>query len=246
MNQNHNKKSCLFVILGTIILSLISTGCAYQQKRLKPKHFSGFLSDTSYQNLKKVSGQETYRWVSPKLSGKPYSNIIIDPINLSQDNDSLASKKFAKQLQNSLEDRIWKNMTQAGLKVTYRPGPETLVVRTYISGVETKTKGLTPREFLPLSALLASIQAALGYRPSIAFMYLELEITDSRTGESLAAFVSKGNAKQLNNKNLSISDMLKIVSTWIDKGLFEIEELNKVPLEASIPHPAQDTVSGLI
>ena len=229
--KKHNNNTYLLLIKITVI-SLLFSSCAYQQKILSTKHFSGFLSDTSYDNLKKVPGQETYRWASPKLASHDYNHIIIDPINLNnKDKETVVSKKFALQVQKSLEDRLWKNMTQAGLQVTYKPGPSTLVVRTFISGIETKTKGLTPREFLPLSALLASVQAALGYRPSIAFMYLELEITDSHTGEPLAAFVSKGNARQLNNKNLSISDMLKIVSTWIDKGLFEIEELNKRPLE---------------
>ena len=215
-------------ILCFCLILAFQTGCAYQQKKLRIDHVTTFLSDKSLMNLEKTPDKESFRWVDSKLRQGFYRNIIIEPISFN--NQIYQVNDFSEKLERALTSRIKKEMTLVGLKIDQRKTRKTLRVRSHVSSIESKTKGIGLRDLTISSALFSCVQALLGYRDSYVFLYLEMEIVDASTNEPLAAFVSKGSAIQSNNKEVKINDILKIMSDWIEQGMLEMNEMKRPEL----------------
>ena len=231
------------VLLCLALLSQFA-GCAYYQKKLRQDHVSSFLSSHSISRLKKVEDQEVMKWIDPVLSTGFYKHIIVQSVEINQ--SDYIDEAFSRKLNQALTNRLEKEMMMVGLQIRKRPIRRTLILRSHVSAVDSKTKGIGLRDLTISSAIFSSIQAILGHRDSLAFLYLEMELLDAKTETPLAAFVCKGSAIQLDNDQITISDMLKIISFWIDQGVLEIEEMKNPNLRSeSVSNPRNVLLSSL-
>ncbi len=82
--------------------------------------------------------------------------------------------------------------------VVDRPGPGVGRLRVAFSGVGAQGEGLKPYQYVPI-ALVATIasRAATGGAPQRAFILVEVEGSDSVTGELLAQRVKVGTGERL-------------------------------------------------
>ena len=202
--------------LLVVIFSVLSVGCA--SNIVTHEQYSGYLSD--YTPLKAVetpSGGVTLRWISEKVAEKSYHSVILDKSVLYPEPKSSAqvSEAVLQQLSWTL-DKALSDAAKGTFKIVKNPGVGVLRIRPAITGVEHSMEGMKPIEILPVALVLGVGKAVAGTRDRDVDVFLEVEVTDSQTGELLAAAVRKGEGEQLENdtEQLSMVHLNGMVKLW--------------------------------
>ena len=202
--------------LLVVIFSVLSVGCA--SNLVTHDQYSGYLSD--YSSLKAVetpSGGVTLRWISEKIAEKGYHSVILDKSVLYPEPKSSAqvSETVLQQLSWTL-DKAMNDAAKGTFKIVKNPGEGVLRIRPAITGVEHNMEGMKPIEILPVALVLGIGKAVAGTRDRDVDVFLEVEVTDSQTGELLAAAVRKGEGAQLENdtEQLTMVHLNDMVKRW--------------------------------
>jgi len=200
----------------TIVLTLISVGCA--SNYVTQEQYSGYLTD--YSKLEKIdtaSGGVTLRWISEKLSAKAYHSIILDKTTLYPEPKPTkqVSEMLLKQFSWSI-DKALNSAAQGTFNVVDQPGEGVLHIKPAVTGVAHSMEGMKVIEILPVAMVLGIGKMAIGTRDQDVEVFLEVAVTDSQTGELLAAVVRKGEGAQLENdeEQLSMVHLEEMVRNW--------------------------------
>jgi len=199
-----------------VMLTILAVGCA--SNYVSKEQYSGYLSD--YSMLEKVdtaSGGVTLRWVSDKVSAKGYHSLILDKTILYPEPNATeqVSETLLRQFSWSV-DKALMNAIQGSFKVVEQPGDGVLHIKPAITGVVHSMEGMKPIEILPIAIVLGVGKIATGTRDQDVEVFLEVEVTDSQTGEILAMAVRKGEGEQLENdeEQLSIVHLEEMIANW--------------------------------
>lgn len=199
------------IIFSAVFVALLFAGCA-GQKTVPKQEFSGYLGD--YSELKKTKdaeGHEVLRWQSPKLKPGTYKAMILDPIVFYP--APRPTKQVSLQTLEQMRDYLNKAVkAQVGkvIKLTDKTGPGVVCMRSAITGAATETEALKGYQYIPIAFLVTEAEGATGDRSREAYIVLEAEILDSRTGERLAMDVRKDVAKKLlknDKQQLTLDDV---------------------------------------
>lgn len=214
------------VVMSVLLASvaLVLAGCATKSQKTQISRnasgvaHSGYLGD--YSMLSEVTdaqGEKVMRYVNPKLRPGAYQAIMLEPTRFypepqpsaQVDADTLASiqRYVDTQLQNKLGSRI---------KLVSRPGPGVLRLRPAITAVGGEKAALKPYQYIPVAFVATQIKG----RKQTAALQMEVDVTDSMTGERMGAMVRKGEGSQLSGSNarLSLDDVRPLLDSWIDTG----------------------------
>ena len=96
------------------------------------------------------------------------------------------------------------------------PSADAAVVSFALTGVDTPTEGLKARNLIPASLLIAGATYAAGERDHIVVVYIEGQLTDAATGETLAKGVRQGRGGRLRNDTdeLAVEDVQAYLDGW--------------------------------
>lgn len=227
--MNRTIKAFLGIFLASAALLL--AGCAQTKKsqtpQSSPAQYSGFLGD--YSNLSDVTdarGDKVMRYVNPKVQPGEYRAIMIEPTvyypepqpTAQVDAATLASIRqyVDTQLQNKLGSRV---------KLASRPGPGVLRMRTAITAVSGETAALKPYQYIPVAFVVTQIKG----RKQTAALQMEVDVTDSMTGERMGAAVRRGEGAQLSgdNQKLTLEDVRPLLDKWAETGATFISQTLK-------------------
>ena len=200
--------------LASILMSLtcaLLAACA-----AAPQH-SDFLGDMN--GFKKThNGRDAVYWVKPGLTREQvlsYKTVIIEPVTIAlsptsehkgirADEAMALAQYYRSALVNAL---------QSDYAITTTSGPHVLRIRPAITDIH-RYKPISPLEFTPVGLALTGVEAVTGM-PSPKEMLLgpspfneasvEMEFTDSTTGERLVAFKDTRKAKRLENKPVDVT-----------------------------------------
>ena len=128
-----------------------------------------------------------------------------------------------KQVLAYSNDTLKRSVSQK-FKVVDRAGPGVLRMRAAFTGVAAEGEGLKPYQYVPI-AFVATMakRAATGGPPQRAFIVVEVEGTDSVTGELLGQRVRVGTGEQLakvGDQNVMTLDTLKPLLDELAAGAF--------------------------
>ncbi len=186
-----SRSSGVWVIAG-VALALALVACAPSRQARGPVERSGFLG--SYEGLEPgKDGQARLVYVNPKVDWKSYTAIQLESVTLWPGQEGTLAK-LSPEDQKMLADRLYQAlhdaMAKESLMVT-APGPGVMRVRAAL----TEAKGTN----VPLNAVatvipqirtLAALTAlAADTSMTVGAANAEVEVTDSLTGERLAAAV---------------------------------------------------------
>ena len=200
----------------TIIMVLVSVGCA--SNNAKQEQYSGYLADYSQlQKEQTVSGGVTHRWISEKLASGAYHSVILDKTMLYPEPKPTeqVSEALLNQFSMSI-DNVLNNGAQGSYKVVAQPGEGVLRISPAVTGVEHSTEAMTAIDILPVAMLFNLGKAATGTTDQDVKVFLEVAVTDSLTGEPLAAVVRSGEGAQLENdkEQLSMTHLKEVIQNW--------------------------------
>lgn len=222
-------------VSGTVISLLVAlfliSGCASTQteKLASKEQFSGYLDN--YDDLKKVEAQnglEFLRWISPDVKAGSYSKVYPQSIGFypKLKPEQLASRDTLIQIADYYSDAIKRELAADGVLAT-APGPGIAETQLAITGVYISTEGMKAYEVVPVAAVLALGETAMGARDQIVQLVVEGKMTDSQTGKLLASAVYKGVGKDLKNDKtqLTLDDVKPVLDAWAKNMAVQIQEL---------------------
>ncbi len=214
------------------LLAMGAAGSAIAQEKN-----SGFLRE--YDRLKEGKdgkGMTIRSWVSPKLTPASYHSIMLDPL-IFHPEPRPSEKVNAQVLQQMLKyanDTLRQSMGKR-FEVVDRPGPGVLRIRAAFSSVAAEGEGLKPYQYVPFAFVATMASRAATGTPQRAAIIVEVEGTDSASGELLAMRVKAGTGERLKEAAKKAEDQTVItldnVKPLLDEmaagALPELEKLVK-------------------
>ncbi|MFT6333239.1 MAG: hypothetical protein ACJAW3_001598 [Lentimonas sp.] len=220
--------------LSILFLSLFLTGCT-KSKQARKVEKSGFIGDYSLLTKGK-DDQALFTYRKSEFGAKKYNKIIIDPAKIWTGKDSKLSKlepktrqEIADNFNNYLVAEISKIMT-----VTKNPGLNTIRFQAAITDVDFSNPTLDIiSSILPYGlAISLAKEVATGKPSSVGESSIEIKVSDSMSGEIIAAAVDKRvGSKRLDidifDKKADVDEILKYWAKFIAYKICMSKELNK-------------------
>ena len=192
MINSIGRKTGTALIAATLGLSATPTALAQDYQ-------SGFLRDySSLQQTTDASGKPIRAWASPKLTPANFNAIMIDPLVFypepkpSERVSAAALQQILKYANDTLRQSLGKRF-----KVVDQPGKGVLRLRAAFTSVAAKAEGLKPYQMIPLAFLATMAKRAASGDPQNVFIVVEVEGTDSATGELMAERIRVGTGEKM-------------------------------------------------
>lgn len=216
-------KRSSIAVTGLLFSALLLGGCA--SKVTEPEQYSGFLADYSrLQPATSPTGQPVLRWMAPGVNLDSYKHVVVQSIGFHptpSPSEQIGAPALA-QLQTYTSEQVKAafgrrfQVHEAGAQ----PGPQTLILRAAITGVDTKAEGLKPYEVIPIALVTAAVTSASGARDRTTELFVEAELLDASTGQPVLQVVRKGHGKELENREEQVTlDTLKGVIDGIVRDI---------------------------
>ena len=176
---------------------------------------SGFLSD--YSSLQPNEGYfADLVYIAPEADFSKYDSVIIDPVTLLGERAAALPQDERDSLATHLRNSFVSEMAPRW-KLASTAGPNTLRLRLALSDIQATNRTLnTPTSILPPARLISEAQRlTTGTQSFAGSAVLELEITDSASGDQLAAGVDKQfGKKRIPTAASKWGEIEKIFDTW--------------------------------
>lgn len=184
--------------MGVVVLGAI-LGAGTPANALAQQGNSGFLRDyDSLKESKDTAGRTIRAWVSPKLTPDNYNAIMLDPLVF------YPEPKPSKQVSADTLQQVLKYSNDAlraslakRFNVVDRPGPGVLRIRAAISSIAAEGEGLKPYQYVPIAFIATMASRAATGAPQRAAILIEVEGTDSVSGQLLALRTKVGTGERL-------------------------------------------------
>ena len=217
-------------VTGLLFSALLLGGCA--SKVTQPEQYSGFLHDYSrLQPATSPTGQPVMRWMAPGVKLDNYDHVMVESIGFypaASPSEQVGAPALAElqaytsQQVKAAFGRRFQVHEPSTTPQGSLPGPQTLVLRAAITGVDTKAEGLKPYEIIPIALVTAAATTAAGARDRTTELFIEAELLDASTGKPVMQVVRKGFGKELENTEEQVT--LNTLKGVIDGIVRDIEK----------------------
>jgi ribosomal protein L7/L12 len=198
------------LLAGAAMSALLLGGCT--SKVTDQQQYSGYLSN--YSNLQEVStpsGGTAMRWVSPSWNANAYDTVAFNKLELypaPQPNERV-NQQTLDDLQNYMTTKA-KGVLGQKYRIVSSPaaapaGSKTLILRAAITGVNASNEGMKWYEVVPVAAVVGAAQAASGHRDQDTNLFIEAELIDANTNQTVVKVVRKVFGTQLSNASQQIT-----------------------------------------
>lgn len=184
--------------LGTVVLAAL-LGVGAPTGAVAQEQDSGFLRDYSrLEESTDSTGRVTRKWESPRFTPDNYHALLWDPAVFYPE-PRPTGQVSAETLRQILAyaNELAKRTLSERFNMVDQAGPGVVRIRGAFTSVAAKAEGLKPYQLIPI-ALVATMakRAATGGAPQRAAIVVEIEVTDSMSGELLAARVRFSTGEQ--------------------------------------------------
>jgi Protein of unknown function (DUF3313) len=183
---------------GAILLVVILGACATGAD-VKQTEGSGFLRDYSrLLETKDAQGKAVRVWMSPKLTPANYDAVLVDPLVFYPEprpNEHVSAETLHQIL--AYSNDAFRQAVSQRFRVVDRAAPGVLRIRAAFTGVAAQGEGLKPYQYVPIAFVATMAARAATGTPQRAFIVVEVEGTDSVTGELLAVRARLGTGERL-------------------------------------------------
>lgn len=208
----------------------LTAGCATD--KTARSQYSGWLSDYSgLTEQKDPKGNSVMRYVSPDLAKDKYNAVLIEPIVYYPQPQTTAqvSAEALDKLAAYMTSQLRADCAAKGVRVVDAPGKGIVRLRMAITSVGVKVEGRSAYQYIPQAFVVSAAYRATAGDPYQSALRVEIEATDSVTGERLITAVRSGVGEALgrarseaNAPALTVDSVKKVVDAWADGGADQI------------------------
>jgi hypothetical protein len=222
-----------YAVMGVLATVLAVSGCA-TTSRARSVAPSGFLG-ADYALLKPGGPQQAQlAYLRPGTDWAAYRDILLDPVTLWKGRESADSGISAQDEQilvNYFYGVIRQALEREGFALVSSPQPDTLRVKVAISKAEESNVALNVvSTVVPTLYAVSSLRELASGKPSfVGEGQVEVKVTDSLTGELLAAGVDhRVGGKVIDASTLtSWGDVEAMMRLWANHGSYNLCQLQK-------------------
>lgn len=198
------------LLFGATIAVLLLSGCT--SKVTESAQYSGYLPN--YDNLEEAetpSGGTAKRWVSPSWNPNTYDTVMFSKLEFypTPKPDERVSLQTLTDLQNYMTNMATATLNQKYIVISdansASTGSKILILRAAITGVTASNEGIKWYEVVPIAALVGATKAAIGYRDQNTNLFVEAELIDGQTYQSVTKVVRKVFGSQVANAKQAIT-----------------------------------------
>lgn len=106
-------------------------------------------------------------------------------------------------------------------------GPGTLIMKTAITTVSTENQDIQFYEVVPIAALIAGTMAVSGYRTQNSVLYVEVQLSDAKTGKIMLEAVRKAYGTSVSNNSTPLT--LKGLKKGVDEIINDMATFPLLP-----------------
>jgi hypothetical protein len=203
----------------------LTAGCA--SKSTEPK-YSGWLKD--YSGLTEQTdpkGNKVMRFVSPDVTQGKYNAVIVEPVVFYPEPQTSpqVSAEALQQLSAYMTKKMKEDLTAKGISVVDAPGKGVVRLRTAITSIGVQVEGRSAYQYIPQAFIISGAYRAAAGNPYQGALRLEVEATDSMTGERLVVGVRSGVGEALGRARseaaapiLTVDSIKAVVDKWAEGG----------------------------
>lgn len=180
------------VVILAVILGACSSGSEVTEN-------SGFLRDYSrLAETRDNRGNTILAWVSPKLTPAHYHAVLLDPLVFYPEPrpSEQVSEDTLQQILAYSNDTLKQSLGQR-FRVVDCAGPGVLRIRAAFTGIAAQGEHLKPYQYIPVAFVATMAARTVTGTPQRAFVVVEVEGTDSVTGELLGERERVGTGQRL-------------------------------------------------
>jgi hypothetical protein len=190
--RKNMKKSIMF--LSALTAFLLLAACATTQKA-PVNEFTlncGLLGDYCSKLEPGAKNQAGMRYINPAAQWTKYSKIMIDPVGFYGGSDSKVPAEDQQKLVDYFTQQLNVQLVKK-FEIVQQAGPGVLKIQAALTDVSAATPGLRSVSMVvPQARVLGSLKyLATGTYPFVGGAQAEAKISDSETGEVLAAGVDR-------------------------------------------------------
>lgn len=209
------------------LLGLLLGGCASAPPAAKTH--SGFLGD--YSLLKETTdsqGDKLMRGFNPRFDPKAYRGMILEPVSFYPEpkasND--VSHETLTALRDYMNTHARERLGAAGM-VTNKAAPGILRLRVAITSVGTEDASLEPYQYIPIAFVISAASDAATGKTQEAALFVEVDVSDSMTGERMFASVRSGRGEKLaktsdSSGKVTVDALKPLLDKWLDNAIKEM------------------------
>jgi hypothetical protein len=225
---SHVMRSITFALGSMALLS----ACGATQQSAAPAPPSRFLPRDTVALLRPAdAGLRLY--INPNVDFRRYTRVMVEPVQLwlAHNNTQLTAEQrqvVANALCSALRDQLGRE-----LQLVERPGPGTMVISTAVTETREGSDPVlsTVSTFVPVTRLVREgANLMTGTDPMVGGAAGEMKVTDSETGELLAAAIDSRDATAGARVRTSRWDDVQTVARyWAGQTAFRICRLQQRP-----------------
>ena len=213
------KKGQLFQVVGFALATAMS-GCGLtQQVQVSNQNYCPFLGSSLCAKLTPTNNPNDVdlRWVNPNAQWTKYNKVLIEPVGFWAGEGSKVSAADQRTL-TTFFSKVLEEQLSKKFQVVTQPGPGVMAISVALEDATTSTPVLRSLSLVePHLRLIASLKyLATGTFPFVGSAQAEAKITDSVTGEVLAAAVSKrvGGGNPKDAAQWELGDAENAITAW--------------------------------
>lgn len=214
----------MFVVRKALLVTTLSafflSGCVSQVA--EKSQYSGYLS--SYDGLSETttnSGAKVLRWIAPGFDPKAYSKIVFEHLDFypKPEPSDRVDEATLMELQILTSDNAKSVLSRTHQVVPglayVRKGERALIMHAAITSVSASNVGMKWYEVIPIAAAVGTVQAITGYRDQNTLLYIEADLVDANTGETVVKTVRKvfGEKLKNNKQRITTDDFMPAMQT---------------------------------
>lgn len=197
-----------------IALALLTGGARAQDKGGAAPQYSGFLGD--YARLTpNPDNPKTRRWINKDFDFKPYTQILLDPVEIWVSPTSEykgASPDALKRMGDSFTNSF-KKALQPGYTLVDKAGPGVLRIRIAITGINLVAPASNPAQFLPVVFLVRAASGAMSAKDVV--LTGEMQVLDPNNNVVAAALSTGTGDKTVEEKQtITWKELQSITDKW--------------------------------
>jgi len=201
------------IITLVLVVTLgVATAAAFAQKKVGSKDFSGWMKN--YDQLVYQEKRNAFVFFNEEKRGQ-YEKVLVQSITL-YSKSGTSDAKVATESTEYMEQGMRELLERKNLLAT-EPGPGVAYYNVAITGVEKTKESLKAYNIIPVSAVFRGAQAVSGKVPTYIDAMFEGELTDSVTGERVAAIVVKAieETEKRSGDELGFEDVKPTLDKWL-------------------------------
>ena len=176
-------------------VALAALGCATTQRAaVTDQSYCAFLGNAICAKLVATTDKKEadLRYVNPNAQWKQYNKVLIEPVGFWAGDDTKISAADQRTL-TTYFSKVLEEQLSKKFQVVTQPGPGVMAISVALEDATTSTPGLRSLSLVEphLRAVATLKYLATGTFPFVGSAQAEAKITDSVTGQVLAAAVSK-------------------------------------------------------